>query len=274
MGVGYTALMYDAQSLETGFGDVAACRYDGIEVGLGKLQAVGPGAVGEWLDEYDLALYCVMSHWIESEDTARAVADAAETVADLGGELLGVLPPQRHRNDDGTVEAWLSIVAEAALDAGLTPALHHHGGTHVERPGEVRRFLDAVDGLELLFDTAHWYPYGESFPEGDVTDAVDRFGDDIAYVHLKDVAPTADFAENRDALSAPQPHLDNVINYFRTFTDLGDGVLDFESVCGALRDAGYDGHYTVEVENQTEKPLVHAKENRDEWRGIADGARE
>jgi len=268
MGLGYTTLLYDAQSLETGIGDVAACRYDGIEVGLGKVQAVGPETLGAWLEEYDLALYCVMSHWLESDEAVREVCEGAETVADLGAECLGLLPPQRHRNADSTVETWLGRVTDAARDAGLTPVLHHHGGTHVERPAEIRRFLDAVDGLELLFDTAHWYPYGEAFPEGDVTEAVDRFGDDIAYVHLKDVHPTADFDENRDALSAPNPHLDNVINYFRTFTDLGDGVLDFGAVETALANAGYAGHYTIEIENRTEKPLVHAKENSDYWRGI------
>jgi inosose dehydratase len=267
MGVGYTTIMYDAQSLETGFGDVAACRYDGIEVGLGKVRAVGPETVADWLDTYGLELYCVMGGWLETDEAARDIADAAGTVAGLGADYLGLLPPQRHRNDDATVEERLAVVTESALDAGLTPVLHHHGGTHVERPGEVERFLDAVEGLQLLFDTAHWYPYGGSFPEGDVTDAVDRFGDDIAYVHLKDVAPIADFAENRDALSAPQPYLDNVINYFRAFTDLGDGVVDFEGVRAAL-EAGYDGHYTVEIENRTGKPLVHAKDNRDYWRSL------
>jgi inosose dehydratase len=268
MGVGYTTLMYDAATLETGFGDVAACRYDGIEVGLGKVRAVGPETVADWLDTYGLELYCVMGGWLETDEAARGIADAAGTVADLGADRLGLLPPQRHRNDDGTVEDRLALVTDAALGAGLTPVLHHHGGTHVEYPGEVERFLGAVDGLELLFDTAHWYPYGDANPEGDVTDAVDRFGDDIAYVHLKDVSPAAGFADNRDALSAPQPHLDNVINYFRAFTDLGEGVVDFEGVYAALCEAGYDGHYTVETENRTEKPLVHAKENVDYWRGV------
>lgn len=268
MGVGYTTLMYDTKSLETGFGDVAACRYDGIEVGFGKVQAVGPETVGDWIDHYQLELYCVMSPWIESEDDARAVADTAGTVADLGAEVLGVLPPQRHRNDDPTVEEWLTRVTEAARDAGLTPALHHHGGTHIERPEEIERFLDAIDGLELLLDTAHWYPYGDGFPEGTVTDAVEWFGDDIAYVHLKDVAPSSDFTENRDALSGAQPHLDNVIDYFRSFTDLGEGVIDFRGVHEELKAAGYGGHYTIEIENQTEKRLVHAKENRDYWRSL------
>jgi inosose dehydratase len=268
MGLGYTTLVYDTAALETGVSDVAACRYDGIEIGLGKLRTVGPGTVADWLDTYGLELYCVMGDWLEDETTVREVAAAAATVADLGASCLGLLPPQRHRNDDETVLEWLETVADAAREAGLAPVLHHHGGTHVERPAEIERTLTAVDGLELLFDTAHWYPYGAAFPEGDVTDAVKRFGDDIAYVHLKDVAPGTDFASDRDALSGERPHLDNVINYFRAFTDLGEGVVDFAGVRTALEQAGYDGHYTVEIENLTEKQLVHAKENSDYWRAL------
>ncbi|SEW31045.1 sugar phosphate isomerase/epimerase family protein [Natrinema salifodinae] len=268
MGTGYTTIMYDAESLETGFSDVSSCRYDGVEVGLEKVRAAGPEIVADWLDTYDLDLYCVMSSWIESEAIAQRVADDAATVADLGAEFLGILPPQRHRNDDELVDAWLETISESAADAGLTPVLHHHGATHIERPDEIRRFLDVHDRLRLVFDTAHYYPYGDHYPEGNVTDGIERFADDIAYVHLKDVAPTSSFTRNRDALSAPRPHLDNVINYFRTFTDLGRGTLDFAAVREALDEIGYDGHCTIEIENRTEQPLVHAKRNADRWREL------
>ena len=268
MGIGYTTLMYDAAALETACGDVRACRYDGIEIGLGKIEAAGPDAVAEWLDAYELDLFCVMGDWTESEADAEHIADQTEMVADLGAEFLGVLPSQRHRNDDETLESWLRTISEAAVDAGLTPVLHHHGATHVENGNEIRQFLDAIDELGLLFDTAHWYPYGENYPDGDVTDGIRRFADDIEYVHLKDIQPGTAFTENRDALSSPNPHLDNVINYFRTFTDLGDGTLDFGGALAALDDVGYDGHYTIEVENQVDKLLVHAKENIDHWDSV------
>lgn len=268
MGVGYTTIMYDAESLETGVSDISVCRYDGIEIGLGKIRAVGADTVADWLDSYDLDLYCVMSHWIESGEVAERVADDAEMVADLGAEFLAILPPHRHRNDDETVEEWLVTICDAAAEAGITPLLHHHGATHMEQPAEIQQFLDVHESLQLVFDTAHWYPYGEHFPEGDVTDGIEQFADDIAYVHLKDIAPTSSFAENRDALSSPQPHLDNIINYFRTFTDLGEGTLDFVGVLDALDAIGYDGHYTIEIENRTKQPLVHAKQNRDYWRNL------
>lgn len=268
MGTGYTTILYDAPAVEDGLGDIAACRYDGAEIGLGKVRANGAEAIASWLDEYDLQLYLVMSEWIEDEAAVERIAEAAPTVAELDAQFLGLLPPQRHRHDDETVEHWFGTICDAAADAGVKPLVHHHGATHVEQPDEIAEILNVSKNLGLLFDTAHYYPYGDNFPAGDVTDGIERFADDIAYVHLKDVAPTTDFDENATALSAGDFHLDNVINYFRSFTDLGEGVIDFQRVSDALDAEGFDGHYTIEIENRTELPLVHAKENYDFWQSI------
>ncbi|WP_101295857.1 sugar phosphate isomerase/epimerase family protein [Halegenticoccus soli] len=268
MGTGYTTIMYDAEEIEDALGDIAACRYDGAEISVEKIRAAGPENVGRWLDDYDLEFYLAMGEWIETEVAVQRMVDAMPMVSDLGAEFVGLLPPQRGRHDEATVEDWLSRIGDAAVDAGVRPLIHHHGATAVEQSDEIRHYLDAVDGLELIFDTAHYYPYGEHYPEGDVTDGIERFADDIAYVHLKDIDPVKDFTANRDALSNADFHLDNVINYFRSFTDLGQGILDFEGVHDALSDAGYDGHYTIEIENRTERPLVHAKQNYDFWRGV------
>jgi inosose dehydratase len=271
MGVGYTTIMYDAESLEAAVGDIGACRYDGIEMGLEKVRANDPKNIRTWLDEYDLDLYLVMSEWLETEEAVQRIAADAAMVSSLGAEFLGLLPPQRGHTDDDIVEEWLTTIADACADAGVTPLLHHHGATHIERPAEIRTWLDRTpDNLGLVWDTAHHYPYGEHFPAGDVTDGVEQFVNDIEYVHLKDVDPPSEFADHRDNLTQGDFHLDNIINYFRAFTDLGNGIIDFAAVYEALEDAGYDGNYTIEIENQTEKPLVHAKENIDYWTEITD----
>ena len=124
------------------------------------------------------------------------------------------------------------------------------------------------ENLRLLWDSAHYYPYGANYPDGDVTDGIERFADDIAYVHLKDVDPPADFTAHVESLTAAEFHLDNVINYFRAFTDLGDGVLDLAGVHDALAAVGYDGHVTIEIEDEKADPLVHAKQNLDYWRSL------
>jgi inosose dehydratase len=269
MGLGYTTMMYDSESIETGLGDIGACRYDGVEIGFEKLLDAGPENVDTWLREYDLELYCVMSAWLENEAAVDRVANHANIIGDLGGEYLGLLPPQRGSIDDETLEGWIDRLADAAAAAGLTPVIHHHGGTQIERLKEIEDWLNrSPHNVGLLWDTAHYYPYGEHYPAGTVTDGIERFADQIEYIHLKDVDPGAEFTEHRDALSTGDFHLDDVITYFRTFTDLGDGVLDFEAVSDALEGANYDGHLTIEIENRTHEPLVHAKRNYDYWRDV------
>jgi inosose dehydratase len=269
MGVGYTTIMYDGDSLEEGVSDIGACRYDGVEIGLEKIRYAGTDAVSGWLDEYDLDMYLVMGEWMTDDAAIDRIASGAEVAATLGANFIGVLPPERNAEDDERIETWFTRIADAADDADVTPVLHHHGATCVESTAEIERWLDRTpDNVQLLFDTAHYYPYGEHYPEGDVTDGIERFADDIAYVHLKDVAPPTEFTQHRNRLTEGDAHLDNVINYFRSFTDLGKGVLDFEAVAECLDEVGYNGHCTIEIENRTGKPLVHAKENIDYWTDI------
>lgn len=270
MGVGYTTIMYDAESLLDGLSEIGACRYDGVETSLGEIDAVGADAFEDRLEAEGLDLYCAMGGWLESETVADSMVEGAETLADLGAPYLGILPPHRGTTDDDDFERLLGRVCDAAADAGVTPLLHHHGGTQVERPDEIATWLDrAPDNLGLLWDAAHHYPYGEHYPDGDVTDGIERFADDIEYVHVKDVAPGSNFNDLVAALSEGQRHLDTVFLYYDAFVDLGDGVIDFAGIRDALEEAGYDGHITVEIENQTEDTLVHAKENVDYWRRIA-----
>ena len=64
----------------------------------------------------------------------------------------------------------------------------------------------------------------------------------VCHVHCKDVRPNVlAMARNRD-----WSFLEAVIN--GAFTVPGDGTVDFESVIGVLRDAGYRGWLVVEAE--------------------------
>lgn len=269
MGVGYTTIMYGEESLLDGVAEIAACGYDGVETSLGEIAAVGADRFRQQLNEYDLDLYCTMSEWLESDAAAQRIAEGAETAADLEAPYLGILPPHRGTTDEADLERWLGEVCDAAAAADVTPVIHHHGATAIENPDEIAAWLDrAPDNLGLLWDTAHQYPYGENYPEGDVTDGIERFADDIEYVHLKDVAPGDNFETHVEALSNGERKLDTVFWYYNAFTDLGDGLIDFAGVHEALESVGYDGHITIEVENQTKETLVHAKENYDYWESI------
>jgi len=266
MGTGYATIMYDSEAVVSeGIGDFAACRYDGVEIGLEKAEAIGEAKLRELLDEYDLDLYCVMAGWLNTEEDLQAAVDGAELAGSLGANFLGILPPPRSVVDDDTFADWLDRIGAAGKEAGVTPIVHHHFGAHIEQPEEIRRWLDeGPDNVELLFDTAHYYAYG------DVTEGIERFADDIAYVHLKDIDPPAEFETHVENLTAGKKDYDSIVNYIWAFTDLGKGVIDFSEVFETLDEVGYDGHRTIEIENQKDHPLVHAKENIDHLRSVTD----
>lgn len=258
MDLGYTALMYDQTELETAFGDVAACRYDGIEFAMSKLRYVGSDAVEEWLEAYDLDLVSIMGDWLESEEAVDDLVEGTHIAADLGADFVSVLPPRRDLVDDETFDAWMGRVCKAAAEAGVTPVLHHHCASHVEQTDEIRKWLDrGPDNLRLHYDCAHYYAYG------DEVEAIERFADDIAYVHFKDIAPSSTFEDHAKALTGGSRNITHLVGFINAFTDLYDGEIDFEAVCRNLDKVGYDGPITIEIENRRELPLVHAKRNYD-----------
>ncbi|MDR3518095.1 MAG: myo-inosose-2 dehydratase [Azospirillaceae bacterium] len=120
-------------------------------------------------------------------------------------------------------------------DQGLPIAYHHHMGTVVETPAEIDRFMD-VTGPEvgLLLDTGHM-----TFAGGNPVAMVQRWGHRINHVHCKDVRPAL-LAEARKTDSS---FLDAVVN--GVFTVPGDGGIDYRTVLGALKAAGYRGDWLV-----------------------------
>src|SRR5581483_9506001 len=79
----------------------------------------------------------------------------------------------------------LHRAADACLDAGLRPVLHHHAGTLVETDYEIRRVVEAMDTdrVGLCLDTAHAWIGG-----ADPLALVRDFGDIIRHVHVKDLS--------------------------------------------------------------------------------------
>ncbi len=177
-----------------------------------------------------------------------------------------MFPPQRGLlDDDDLLETWITRVCDAAADTGVTPLLHHDA-THIEQPDETEAWFERCpENLGLLWDSAHEYLYGENAFSEDVTDGIERFADDIEYVHLKDINPMSYFPDYIEALSSGTFNLANVILFYYALSDLGDSVIDFEGVADVLSEIGYDSHVTIEMEKQTTDTLVHAKRTFDHW---------
>lgn len=235
--------------------DIADAGYDGTELGpLGYLPA-DPARLTRALEERGLAL--VGGYVFEPLHTSEGVAAALEVgrrtcelLAGAGAVHLVIIQgfsPDRERaagrpgaapalSDDG----WATLVegadqlAELASVHGLTPVFHPHAGTHVEFADEIDRFV-ADSAAPLCVDTGHC-----AYAGIDPVALIERLGDRVAYLHLKDV----DGDRLRAALALELSFEEAVAE--RLFCPLGAGVVDFAALAGTLERLGYEGWATVE----------------------------
>ncbi|WP_334171546.1 TIM barrel protein [Sinomonas sp.] len=233
-------------------------RHDYSGVDLGPLGFLGRGAefrdrldrhglalAGGWVDLpfSDDALFAAALETLDATLDAFAWAPAAgraplPTLADSGSGVL------RHAGSgwEPTLdsESWRALVrnvgvaAERVRDHGLEPTFHHHAGTWIEAPQDVDRLLDETD-VGLTLDTGHLLLAG-----GDPICALDRWGERINHVHLKDArldilrSVIDDGGTLRDVWTRG------------AFVPFGFGDLDLAGFMGRLVASGYDGWLVVE----------------------------
>jgi L-ribulose-5-phosphate 3-epimerase len=126
--------------------------------------------------------------------------------------------------------ANIGTLADAAQAAGIIIALEIHGDLMAS--GE--RSLPLLDrighpAVKVNYDTANVEYYAGTAAVDDLPAIADR----VAHVHLKDARGGKGSWD---------------------FPAIGQGHVDFERVLGILRDAGYDGPYSVEIEFTGEMP--------------------
>ncbi|MDP9270545.1 MAG: sugar phosphate isomerase/epimerase [Chloroflexota bacterium] len=148
----------------------------------------------------------------------------------------------------------LNTLGEDAARLGHRIAFHNHVATYVETPDELDRLVDAADpGLVgLCLDVGHAIVGG-----GDPVELLDRYGDRVIHVHLKDVAPGPLAALQAGELDGFLPALQA-----RLFTPLGGGVLALPAVLSALAARGYEGWLMVEQDTTWEPPSEAAAVGR------------
>ncbi|MBM3190251.1 MAG: TIM barrel protein [Chloroflexi bacterium] len=155
-------------------------------------------------------------------------------------------------------------IAQAVREeTGLRTVFHHHCAGYVETPDEIARLLDLTDPdlLGLVYDTGH-YAYGSGGQ--DVRSGLDRFGERIWYVHLKDC--DAEIAAR--ARSERWGYFDAVGH--GVFCELGRGCVDFCDVVAWLRRRDYQGYVLVEqdVLPGMGTPKASARRNREYLRSL------
>lgn len=162
-----------------------------------------------------------------------AVSGTPEREAHPGG---GATMPEIRLDDDGwrRFAANLSDALRRCRARGLEPTFHHHACTLVEAPEEIDRLLELTD-VGLTLDTGHLILGG-----GDPLAALERWGERINHVHIKDVrmdlvrAAVARGAAMREVWEG------------RVFCRLGDGDLDLLEFVRRLRLEDYRGWVVVE----------------------------
>lgn len=250
-------------SLDTCLNDAATVGYQGVE--LGRKFPRHAGVLRPLLESRNLAL---ASGWysgglaeLNVEDDIAGVEAHATLLRDMGcsvlvyGEVAMMTPgapldaPMSERllmpaTDMAAYAAKLTEFGKhLAGEYGLKLAYHHHLMMVAETFDEISSLFDKT-GPEagLLLDTGH--AAGGGF---DYARLIERFGDRINHIHLKDVrAPVM-----ADVRSGDLSFNDGV--RAGMFTVPGDGDIDFGPIARFVRDNGYQGWIVVEAEQDPSK---------------------
>jgi inosose dehydratase len=231
-------------STEAAIRDIAAAGYAGVEMFDGNLRQYEdrPGDLRRLLDDAGVSLVAVYSgaNFVYRdivEDEFWRIEKAAELAATFGATNL-VVGGGAKRSVGTTDEDYdrlaegLDRVVDVAERVGLRASYHPHLTTIVEGPEQVDRIL-SLSRIGFCPDTGHLAAGG-----GDPVAIIRRHIDRVTYVHLKDFTP-APFG----------------------FHPLGRGDVDFPGVLGVLRDAGYEGWATIELDEYDGAPGAAARES-------------
>ena len=211
--------------------DIAAAGYEAVELFDGNLldHEADPRGLERILAENGVSLLATYAGAnfifddVLPEELSR-IERGARIAAALGAEHLVVGGGAKRAggntsSDIPKLGAALERVAEIARRHGLRPHYHPHLSTIVESPEEVRAVLRETS-IDFCPDTAHLAAGG-----GDVPAMIREHADRISYVHLK--------GWQSDPFA---------------FTPLDVGSLDVGAILDALKEIGFEGWITGELD--------------------------
>jgi inosose dehydratase len=159
------------------------------------------------------------------------------------------------------VEGVQRVALAVRQETGLRTVFHHHCAGYVETPAEIEKLLSMTDPdlIGLCLDTGHY-----RFGGGDPLLALQKYGERIWHVHLKDCHPGI----ARQSRSEGWDYFASVRSGI--FCELGKGEIDFGQVKQRLEKQGYQGWIVVEqdVLPGMGKPKESALRNRNYLKGI------
>lgn len=146
-----------------------------------------------------------------------------------------------------TKEEWERIfegyncLAQLAEEKGMKVCLHHHMGTGIQTPEEVKIFMEGTkENVYLLFDSGHIY-YSENSQEA-TENLLKTYIDKIVHIHLKDV--------RKEVVEQIRQEKGSFLQGVKrgTFTVPGDGCIDFKPLFQMIEQSNYAGYMVVEAE--------------------------
>lgn len=156
-------------------------------------------------------------------ERARAIAKCVRFTGELGGDHISTTGASR-RGEPGAlgrvIECVRQVLEQIPPDSPVKLTLEPHYGNILEQPEDFERVLDTISDprVGICVDTGHFHS-----AKVDTVAVIRRFAPRIYAVHLKD-------------------HIGTVS------VGIGRGEIDLPAVIAALREVGYQGGLTVELE--------------------------
>jgi sugar phosphate isomerase/epimerase len=228
---------YHTYGFDEALAGIAAAGFRGVELSAvpGWTEHVDvdsdPGAVREKVEAHGLQAVSLSGHSdLTTPEGLEHGIKAVEWAAAYGLPVVNTAVGG-HQSADENEAAFLGNVgslADAAESAGIVVALEIHGDIMASSDVTIP-LIEKIgrDSVKVNYDTAN-----VEFYSGDLaTDDLPKITGELAHVHLKD---TTGGKGNWN------------------FPAIGDGTVDFARVLAILRDAGYSGPYSVEIEFEGE----------------------
>ena len=137
-------------------------------------------------------------------------------------------------------------IGRRVADFGVLACAHPHVNTVIERKEEIDLLMERTDPryVAMAADTAHFRKGNPDWPTAEV-ELFRTYAERIRYVHLKDWDPSI----------PPELEGEGGTAVLRDFVELGEGVVDLAGCVEALRDSGYAGWLTIELDYTRRTPM-------------------
>mmetsp|Transcript_49552 Transcript_49552/g.119237 ORF Transcript_49552/g.119237 Transcript_49552/m.119237 type:complete len:322 (+) Transcript_49552:74-1039(+) len=235
---------------------MAQAGYAGTE--LGPVGYFDPERLGELLKSTRLELVAgnifeKLHEPSEMKMILEKVHSSCKTLQKFGAQFFVIVPhtaPEKEATAGRPKDAprlpdarWVQMmgaikeVAEVVKSYGIQCTLHPHAGCWIEYEDEFERAMADLpaDLVSLCLDTGHF-----TYAGMDPVAKFKKYADRIHYMHFKDI--------DGKVLKRMQDTKGTFWDGIRegVFCPLGQGLVDYKAVLGALKEAGFSGFITIE----------------------------